>query len=93
MAEGVALRVRVTGRVQGVSYRWWAQGEAERLGLRGWVRNAPDGSVAALLVGPEARVAAMVEAMRRGPPHARVAEVATEAVEAGEPPDGFEIRG
>ena len=93
MAEVVALRVRVTGRVQGVSYRWWAKVEAERLGVRGWVRNAPDGSVAALVAGPAAAVAAMVEAMWRGPPHARVAAVLTEPAEIGEPPDGFEIRG
>ncbi len=70
-----AVAVRVTGRVQGVWYRGWAQGEARRLGLRGWVGNQPDGSVAAVLAGPEAAVAAMLEAMRRGPPEARVAGV------------------
>ena len=91
MAEVVAVQVRVTGRVQGVSYRWWTQGEAERLGLRGWVRNEADGSVAALLVGAETAVAAMVAALRRGPPQARVSEVLTEAVRVGESPLGFEI--
>ena len=75
----VALRVRVTGRVQGVWYRGWAEGEARRLGLRGWVRNEPDGSVAAVLAGSEGAVAAMVAAMRGGPPDARVTGVKTEA--------------
>ena len=42
--------------MQGVAYRGWAQGVARRLGLRGWVRNLADGSVAALLVGPEEAV-------------------------------------
>ena len=79
-----AVAVRVTGRVQGVWYRGWAQGEARRLGLRGWVGNRPDGSVAAVLAGPEAAVAAMLEAMRRGPPEARVAGIeVTEATDEG----------
>ncbi|HRO12854.1 MAG TPA: acylphosphatase, partial [Amaricoccus sp.] len=52
MAEEIALRVRVTGRVQGVWYRGWTEDEATRRGLRGWVRNEPDGSVAAVLAGP-----------------------------------------
>ena len=77
----VALEVRVTGRVQGVWYRGWTQAEARRLGLRGWVRNEPDGSVTALLAGPEAAVAAMLEAMRQGPPDARVAGVQTQPAE------------
>jgi acylphosphatase len=93
MAVVVAVQVRVPGRVQGVSYRWWTQGEAQRLELRGWVRNEAYGSVAALLVGPETAVVAMVAALRRGPPHARVAEVFTEAVAIGEQPPGFEILG
>ena len=86
-----AVRVRVTGRVQGVAYRAWAQDEAEALGLTGWVRNERDGSVTALLVGHEPQVEAMLAAMRRGPPAAVVAGVAVEAAEA-ERTAGFEIR-
>ncbi len=91
MADEIARRVRVTGRVQGVWYRGWTEGEARRLGLRGWVRNERDGSVTAVLVGPETAVAGMVEAMRRGPPDARVAEVVSEAAE-DEGFAGFEVR-
>ena len=87
----VAVRVRVTGRVQGVWYRGWTQAEAWRLGLRGWVRNAADGSVVAVLAGPEAAVSAMVEAMWRGPPDARVTEVLTEPGE-DEGFAGFAVR-
>jgi acylphosphatase len=91
MADEIAFRVRVTGRVQGVWYRGWAEDEARRLGLRGWVRNEPDGSVLAVLVGPEPAVDAMVAAMRRGPPHARVAELTAEPA-ADEGFAGFEVR-
>jgi acylphosphatase len=50
MAE-LAKHVRVTGRVQGVFYRAWAQGQARELGVSGWIRNCPDGSVEAHLGG------------------------------------------
>jgi acylphosphatase len=87
----VAVKVRVTGRVQGVWYRGWARDEARRLGLRGWVRNEPDGSVAALLIGPQKPVGDMLRAMRQGPPDARVAEVtASEGEDDGSA--GFGIR-
>ena len=49
----IAYSVRVTGRVQGVAYRAWAKAEAGLLGLRGWVGNRDDGSVAALFLRPE----------------------------------------
>lgn len=69
------VRLRITGRVQGVGYRLWAQRTAERLGLRGWVRNRSDGSVEALVTGPPEAVAAMIEAARQGPVGARVRDV------------------
>ena len=91
MQHGQGTLVRVTGRVQGVNYRGWTLHEAERLGLRGWVRNERDGSVTALLLGEDARVERMISAMRRGPPAASVEGLSTEpAVE--EPLSGFAIR-
>ena len=71
-----SVRLIVTGRVQGVGYRIWAERTASALGLRGWVRNRRDGSVEALFCGPAQAVKAMVEACRRGPPAARVDHVA-----------------
>ncbi len=76
-----ALRVHITGRVQGVGFRAWTQAEAEKLGLRGWVRNEGDGSVRALVVGPDAAVAAMLLLLREGPRGAVVADVVSEAAE------------
>jgi acylphosphatase len=61
--------------VQGVGYRLWATRTAARLGLRGWVRNRSDGSVEVLVTGDPQNVAAMVEAARRGPPAAQVADL------------------
>jgi len=69
------VRLRITGRVQAVGYRAWAIATAERLGLCGWVRNRPDGSVEMLVSGPADAVEAMIAACRRGPPAARVAGV------------------
>lgn len=88
-----ALRVRVTGRVQGVSFRVWTRIEAEKLGLHGWVRNENDGSVTALIAGPEAAVSAMMERLWKGPPGAAVSGVVSETEEPGKAPAGFSITG
>jgi acylphosphatase len=74
-----AVTVKVTGRVQGVAFRWEAQREAMRLGVTGWVRNEPDGAVAAHLEGDDEAVDAMVAWCRQGPPAARVRDVAVNA--------------
>jgi acylphosphatase len=71
-----AVQVKVVGRVQGVAFRWEAQRQAERLGLVGWVRNEPDGSVAGVAEGDEADVDAWVAWCRTGPPSAHVRDVA-----------------
>jgi acylphosphatase len=69
------LRARVTGRVQGVGFRWSAISEARRLGLRGRVRNAADGSVEVEAAGGAGSLAAFLAWLRRGPPGARVTGV------------------
>jgi acylphosphatase len=77
-----AVEVRVTGRVQGVSFRWYAVREASRLGLAGWVRNEPDGAVAAHLEGPDDAVEAMLDWCRHGSPAAHVQRVEVTDVES-----------
>lgn len=84
--------MRVTGRVQGVAYRAWARGEAKALGLRGWVRNRGDGSVEAVVAGPEAAVEEMITAMGEGPGAARVTDVWTDPVDPAGVATGFTIR-
>lgn len=86
-----ALRVRVTGRVQGVGFRAWTEGHARTLGLEGWVRNEPDGAVTALIGGPAAKVAEMVEAFHIGPRWAAVTRVETTPADPGEVPPGFRV--
>jgi acylphosphatase len=69
------VRVNVRGRVQGVFFRAEAEARARSLGLGGWIRNEPDGSVSAVFEGEPQRVESMVEWCRRGPSGARVEEV------------------
>lgn len=78
-------RVRVSGRVQGVGFRYSAQMRARSLGVAGWVRNLPDGSVEAVFEGDVEQVDSMVEWCRRGPGGASVTRVEThEEQPAGE---------
>jgi acylphosphatase len=87
-----AVHVRVTGRVQGVAFRWEAQHEAERIGVTGWVRNEPDGSVVAHVEGEPDLVNDMVVWLRRGPPGSRVTNVAVREATPTDA-DAFEITG
>ena len=74
------IRLRITGRVQGVGYRDALRSEAERLGVTGWVRNLSDGSVEAVVQGSADAVRALQQWAHMGPDPARV-----ERVEAGPP--------
>jgi acylphosphatase len=77
-----AVEVTVTGLVQGVFFRAEAQREADRLGVAGWVRNEPDGSVAAHFEGEPDAVEAMVAWCEDGPRQARVERVDVREAEA-----------
>jgi acylphosphatase len=76
-----AVRLHITGRVQGVGYRLWATRTAATLGLRGWVRNLADGSVEALAIGPSDTVTDFVAACRHGPRAAQVTAVSVAEAE------------
>ena len=67
-----ARRWIVRGLVQGVGFRWFVGREAERLGLRGFVRNLSDGTVEVVSQGPDTALDAMERHLSRGPSHARV---------------------
>jgi acylphosphatase len=88
-----AQRLLITGRVQGVGFRYALQDEAQKLGVAGWVRNRSDGSVEALARGAPHALQALAAWARRGPPAARVAAVRIEELaEDAVPQTGFELR-
>lgn len=89
----LALHCWVYGQVQGVWFRQSTREQAEANGVRGWVRNLPDGRVEVLLVG-EANGVRLLEAwLSQGPPLATVAEVQTQEVAPpADLPDTFEVR-
>lgn len=72
---GIVLHVIVAGRVQGVGFRWFVRTEARRLGLAGWVRNLPDGTVEVRASGIAQFLAALEQAIQRGPEGAEVTGV------------------
>jgi acylphosphatase len=74
------IRLRISGRVQGIGFRDALRDEALRLGVTGWVRNLADGRVESVAQGKPDDLAALLEWARRGPPAARV-----ERVECGPP--------
>ena len=81
----------ISGRVQGVCYRMYAQDEAQRLGLTGWIRNCEGGDVELVAEGEDAALRQLLEWCRHGPPHARVTGVQEAYAEAGGSFDSFEI--
>lgn len=76
MSERRRLRLQVRGRVQGVWFRAFTKEQADALGLHGWVRNLPDGGVEVVAEGEAAALQELEARCRRGPPAARVQELA-----------------
>ena len=75
MSEEVCAELIIHGRVQGVFFRASTRSEAERLGLKGWVKNLPLMRVEAILQGPEDKVKQAIDWCRQGPPGAHVTRV------------------
>jgi acylphosphatase len=67
--------VYVSGHVHGVFFRYETKELADKLGLKGWVRNLPDGRVEAIFEGDKKAIEEMLEFCKRGPPGARVTDV------------------
>ena len=70
--EPVRLDARVTGKVHGVGFRYFAYREAQTLGLTGWVANVADGSVRCVAEGPRQVLETLLDRLREGPPSAIV---------------------
>ena len=84
-------RLVISGRVQGVGFRYWMAGEAERNGIGGWVRNRPNGNVEAVICGDQAARNSMLKIVSRGPALARVDKIDIEDCGGGWF-DRFEVR-
>ena len=86
------LSITVTGRVQGVGFRYFVQDTANALGLDGWVRNDADRTVECEVQGEEPLLEEFCSALRKGPPLSRVADVLITTMPAvGDRGGGFEI--
>lgn len=85
------FRYRITGRVQGVGYRYFALIEAQALGVAGYAKNLPDGSVEVVAEGSEEAVQAFEGRLREGPAFCRV-EIVDRAPLATRGDQGFHIR-
>jgi acylphosphatase len=90
--EERVVRVVARGRVQGVGFRWHVREAARLAGIRGWVRNCADGSVELLAAGSHSGVDRVVEAVRHGPPAARVYRVDVHPSGDEPVPDTFTVR-
>ena len=75
MSEKRSVKVNVTGRVQGVGFRYSTQRKAQSLGVNGWVRNERDGSVTVVAEGPKSAVDSLVQWLQDGPGFANVANL------------------
>jgi acylphosphatase len=87
-----AVTVVISGEVQGVGFRDWVVGRAKALKMRGWVKNASDGTVHALFGGSDAAVTAMLAACHQGPSRARVRDVAVSSADVADVPADFTRR-
>ncbi len=91
MAE-VSARAVISGLVQGVAYRWFAVRAASRLGVRGWVRNLPNGNVEVMAEGARGPVEALLDELRTGPSSAVVRDVFVEWRESSGEYNRFDVR-
>jgi acylphosphatase len=73
MKEGRSLHIH--GKVQGVGFRFFATRVARRLGLKGWIQNLRDGSVAAMVEGEAEKIDEWIEEIREGPRYAEVSRI------------------
>lgn len=85
----IQAHIFISGRVQGVRFRYFIQQNAQDLGVAGWVKNLPDGRVEALFQGEAQDIKRIVELCKKGPPLALVTNINIEWDEVEEPFENF----
>ncbi len=90
-AKVASVHIFISGRVQGVSFRWWVVRAAQDLRLVGWVKNLDDGRVEAVFEGEEEDVKKMIDVCKKGPMFAKVKHLEATKEDATGEFDGFEI--
>lgn len=86
------LHIRVSGKVQGVGYRYYAQMKAIQYGITGWVRNMDNGDVELIAVGHPDHLQQFIETLREGNPFSKVTNVEIKAMEKTQPFPSFKIK-
>ncbi len=86
------LRIIVRGRVQGVGYRFFTQRTALELGIKGYVRNLPDGTVEVVAEGSPGAMEKFIQELREGPPLAIVEDMEVQEIPPDEEFETFEVR-
>jgi len=92
MDDPVSVNATVCGRVQGVFFRAFVEEHAQRLGLKGYVRNLPSSDVEVVAEGERERVQKLIEYLKVGPPGARVYKVVTKWSEYSDKYSSFSVR-
>lgn len=74
----IQIHVFISGKVQGVGYRYWTLTQAQKLGIKGWVKNIPDGRVEAVFLADQNIINDMIEKCYSGPSFSEVKEIITQ---------------
>jgi acylphosphatase len=91
MSSRFFRRYLVTGRVQGVGFRWFVEHEARVIGVGGWVRNREDGTVEVLASGTNAQLGSLYDRLQEGPRAARIDQVEVEEATPFSGYDTFQV--
>ena len=89
--KNFTVNIKITGKVQGVGFRYFVLRQAQDLGINGWVRNKPNGDVEALAQGEKEGLDHFIAKMKQGPAFSRVEDVSLNWVNEADQYFGFEI--
>lgn len=88
----IQLRIIVSGKVQGVGYRYFSQMKAVQYGVKGWVKNLPDGSVEIIALGGNDQLEPFIEDLRKGNPFSKINNMEITEMDQMDPFQSFTIK-